>query len=166
MGLTALIPWPYRLLAVALLAVALMGFGWVKGAGHVQAQWDAAEARQQAVVAGVKIRQAETTVTVVTKYVDRVQYVRTSAAAIEKEIPIYVPLDTPALPGGFRLLHDAAVRGEPADPARGLDAAPVAAQDLARTLAANYAACRETGEQLIALQEWVGQMRGADEVPE
>lgn len=34
-----LIPWPYRLLALALLAVTLIGFGWVKGAEHVQAQW-------------------------------------------------------------------------------------------------------------------------------
>ena len=31
----SLIPWPYRLLALAALAVALIGFGWVKGAGHV-----------------------------------------------------------------------------------------------------------------------------------
>ena len=28
----SLIPWPYRLLALAALAVALIGFGWVKGA--------------------------------------------------------------------------------------------------------------------------------------
>ena len=38
----SLIRWPYRLLALAALAVALIGFGWVKGAGHVQARWDAA----------------------------------------------------------------------------------------------------------------------------
>jgi len=34
----ALVPLPYRLPALALLAVALVGFGWVKGAGHVQAE--------------------------------------------------------------------------------------------------------------------------------
>ncbi|MEY1660856.1 hypothetical protein [Isoalcanivorax beigongshangi] len=39
-----LIPWPYRWLAIAALAVALIGFGWIKGAGHVQAQRDAAAA--------------------------------------------------------------------------------------------------------------------------
>ena len=42
----SLIPWPYRLLALAALAVALIGFGWVKGAGHVQARWDAAVQQQ------------------------------------------------------------------------------------------------------------------------
>jgi len=41
-----LIPWPYRWLAVAALAVALIGFGWVKGAGHVQSKWDAAAQQQ------------------------------------------------------------------------------------------------------------------------
>lgn len=41
-----LIPWPYRLLALAALGVALVGFGWVKGAGHIQAQWDAAIQQQ------------------------------------------------------------------------------------------------------------------------
>lgn len=34
MGLTALIPAPYRWLALALLAAALVGFGWLKGAEH------------------------------------------------------------------------------------------------------------------------------------
>lgn len=37
----SLIPWSYRWLALALAAAALIGFGWIKGAGHVQAQWDA-----------------------------------------------------------------------------------------------------------------------------
>ena len=41
-----LIAWPYRLLALIALAVALLGFGWVKGAAHVQAQWDAAIQQQ------------------------------------------------------------------------------------------------------------------------
>lgn len=59
MKLTALIPAPYRALALALLAAALVGFGWVKGAGHVQDKWDAAEgARAQAVTEAVLARVA------------------------------------------------------------------------------------------------------------
>lgn len=59
--MTGLIPWPYRLLAMVLLAAALFGAGWVKGMQHgaadhaefaarVAALGDAAEARTSATV--------------------------------------------------------------------------------------------------------------------
>lgn len=59
--MTGLIPWPYRLLALTLLAAALFGAGWVKGMQHgaadhaefaarVAALGDAAEARTRATV--------------------------------------------------------------------------------------------------------------------
>ena len=70
-----LIPWPYRWLAVAALAVALIGFGWVKGAGHVQSKWDAAAQQQTLQAAAIRERQAQATVKVVTQYVDRVRVV-------------------------------------------------------------------------------------------
>ncbi len=54
-----LIPWPYRWLAVAALAAVLIGFGWIKGAGHVQAQWDAAVQKQTLQAAAVRERQAQ-----------------------------------------------------------------------------------------------------------
>jgi hypothetical protein len=72
----SLIPWPYRLLVLVLLAAALIGFGWVKGAGHVQTEWDAAVQQQTLQVATVRQKQAEATVKVVTQYVDRVRVVR------------------------------------------------------------------------------------------
>ena len=62
----SLIPWPYRLLALAALGVALIGFGWVKGAGHVKAQWDAAVQEQTLQAAAVGERQAQATVKFVT----------------------------------------------------------------------------------------------------
>ena len=71
-----LIPWPYRWLALVLLAAALIGFGWIKGAGHVQAQWDAAAQQQTLQAAAIRERQAQATVKVVTQYVDRVRVVR------------------------------------------------------------------------------------------
>lgn len=46
MGPLSLVPWPYRLLIVAVLAAALVGVGWVKGASHVQAEWDAEVVKQ------------------------------------------------------------------------------------------------------------------------
>jgi len=142
------------------LAAAVFVTGWVKGAGQVQARWDAATGAQAVAVVTVKQRQAEATVQVVTQYVDRVHTVREVGQTIIKEVPVYVPADSPALPGGFRLLHDAAARGELPDAARAADAPGVPAQDLADTLAANYLTCRETAEQLTALQAWVAQQRG------
>ena len=146
---------PYRWLAMLVLAVAVFATGWVKGASQVQARWDAATGTQAVAVVTVKQRQAEATVQVVTQYVDRVHTVREVGQTIIKEVPVYVPADSPALPGGFRLLHDAAARGELPDATGAADAPAVPAQDLAATLAANYLACRENAEQLTALQGWI-----------
>jgi hypothetical protein len=43
----ALIPAPYRILAIALLAVALVGFGFVKGVQHESAKADVRQAAQE-----------------------------------------------------------------------------------------------------------------------
>lgn len=149
------VPLIYRWLALLALAGALLAFGWVKGAGHVQARWDTATTKDSLHVAVVKQKQTEATVRVVTKYVDRVRTVHVAGETIIKEVPVYVPSDTPDLPGGFRVLHDAAALGQPRAPARVADAPSVSAQDVAATIAANYLTCRETAEQLTALQEWV-----------
>ena len=161
-----LIPWPYRWLAVAALAVALIGFGWVKGAGHVQAQWDAAAQQQTLQTAAARQRQAEATVKVVTQYVDRVRVVREKGDTIIKEVLVYVPVQADAactINRGFVRLHDAAAAGELPEPARDSDAAAagLALSTVAGTVAANYQTCHATAEQLKALQSWVGDMTSA-----
>jgi hypothetical protein len=111
-----LIPWPYRWLAVAALGVALVGFGWVRGAGYVQAQWDAAVQKQTLQAAAIRERQAQGTVKVVTQYVDRVRVVCEKGDTIIKEVPVYVPVQADAactINRGFVRLHDAAAAGEP-----------------------------------------------------
>lgn len=160
MNLTSLVPLPYRLLALALLAVVLLGFGWVKGASHVQGEWDAAIGKQALQVATVKVKQAEATVQVVTKYVDRVKVVRETGDTIIKEVPVYVTAEAEAacvLSRGFVRLHDAAAAGRIPEPAGGADASPagIALSSVAGTVADNYGRCHENAEQLTALQEWV-----------
>jgi len=56
-----LIPLPYRLLAIATLIASCVGFGWVKGAGHVQDAWDAATVRQSLIVAHIQAKQTQAT---------------------------------------------------------------------------------------------------------
>lgn len=158
-----LIPWLYRWLALVLLAAALIGFGWVKGANHVQAQWDAAIQQQALQVAAVRERQAQATVKVITEYVDRVRVVREKGETIIKEVPVYVPVQADAactINSGFVRLHDAAAAGELPEPARDADATAtgIALSAVAGTVAANYQTCHENAEQLRALQTWVREM--------
>ena len=163
-----LIPRPYRWLAIAALAVALTGLGWVKGAGHVQSQWDAAVHQQTLQIAAVRQRQAEATVQVVTRYVDRVRVVREKGDTIIKEVPIYVPVQADAactINRGFVRLHDAAAAGELPETARDADAAPagLALSAVAGTVAANYQTCHENAEQLRALQAWISEVRAEEQ---
>lgn len=158
-----LIPWPYRWLAVAALAVVLIGFGWVKGVEHVQAKWDAAVRQETLHAATVRQKQAEATVKVVTKYVDRVRVVREEGDTIIKEVPVYVPVQADAactINRGFVRLHDAAAAGELPEPAGDADApaAGIALSAVAGTVAVNYQTCHENAEQLRALQAWVKAM--------
>ena len=154
------VPWPYRLLAITALGVALVGFGWIKGSSHVQAQWDAAVQQQTLQAAAAHDRLAQATVKVVTQYVDRVRVVREKGETIIREAPVYVSAQADAactINRGFVRLHDAAAAGELPEPARDADAAAtgLALSAVAATVAANYQTCHENAEQLRALQAWV-----------
>ena len=162
----SLFPWPYRWLALVLLAAALIGFGWIKGAGHVQAQWYAAVQKQTLQASAVRERQAQATVKVVTEYVDRVRVVREKGDTIIKEVPVYVPVQADAactINRGFVRLHDAAAAGELPESARDADAAAagIALSAVAGTVAANYQTCHENAGQLRALQVWVSELTSA-----
>ena len=162
----SLIRWPYRLLALAALAVALIGFGWVKGTGHVQARWDAAVQQQTLQATAIRERQALATVKVVTEYVDRIRIVREKGDTIVKEVPVYVPVQADAactINRGFVRLHDAAAEGRMPEPARDADApaAGIALSAVARAVATNYQTCHENAEQLRALQAWVSEIPSA-----
>jgi hypothetical protein len=161
-----LISWPYRLLALDALAITLIGFGWIKGAGHVQARWDASIQQQTLHATAVRKRQAQATVEVVTEYVDRVRVVREKGDTIIKEVPVYVPVQADAactINRGFVRLHDAAAAGGLPEPAGDADAtaAGIALSAVAETVAGNYQTCHENAEQLRALQAWLGEMASA-----
>jgi len=159
-----LIAWPYRLLALAALCIALFGFGWLKGTNHVQAQCDAAIAAHQQAQAQLQIQQAEATIQVVTQYVDRIQIVREKGDTLIQEVPVYVPVQADAactVHRGFVSLHDAAAAGELPKPARDADAPAegLALSAVAATVVTNYQTCHENAEQLKALQDWIRQTR-------
>lgn len=148
-----------KLIIFALIVGLLFLTGWVSRGWYA----DSKNADDRIAAAESKIeKQAEQhaiTQRVVTEYVDRIVYVKGKTNEVVKEIPVYIPADS-MLPGGFRLLHDAAVRSEFPESARSADASPVNTQDVARTVAENYGTCNEFREQLVSLQDWVRRQQG------
>lgn len=163
---------PWQAYAAAALIAAFYFHGTARYAAGVRVTNQARD--EQAAIDAARIdklardlaaaQSAETT-RIVTEYVDRVREVRVAGRTILKEVPVYVHANTPDLPAGFRIVHDAAATGVPPVPgtAPGADAgadsatpaAPVPAQVAAATVADNYATCRETAAQLAGLQQWV-----------
>lgn len=82
---------------------------------------------------------------------------------ITKEVVRYAQLPADRrceLDPAWRVLHDAAATGEPADPARVAAGAaePVADAAALGTVAGNYEQCREYIEQLRGWQRWWGEV--------
>ena len=104
-----------------------------------------------------KERQATVVERVVVEYRDRVKVVKEKGDEVVREVEKLVPADACPLPGGFRVVHDAAASGDlPEDPAgAAAAAAPVEAAAAAETVASNYAICRLEFEKLTALQNIV-----------
>jgi hypothetical protein len=155
MGILAFAIRHWRILALLACVLGLFWFGY-----HTKAKIDAREAEMASLRAAnaslaLQVKQAAATERVVTKYVDRVKVVEGRTRTIIKEVPVYVPADSPLLPPGYRVLHDAAAEGVIPDPARIADAAPVPAQDAASGVIDNYGTCHANAEQLTALQEWI-----------
>ncbi len=152
----------WRAALAVILAVALFAAGWHLGAQRVTARWNAEKAATAKAVQKVASRQAAVTTQVQTRYVDRVRVIHEQGKTLTKEVIRYVPVDFPALPGTFRLFYDAAAAGLPLpDPASGAVAAPVPAQDLARTDADNLTGCRANVEQVKAWQAWAAKEAAA-----
>lgn len=153
-----LIPFHIKVAVAALLAVALVGFGWSMGAGHVQAQRGNDIAEQATRAVKILVKQGQVTERIVTKTIERVRVIRAKTQTVIQEVPVYVPADID-LPGSFRVFHDAVAAGSVPDPAGIPHAATVTARAVAETVATNYGICHETAEQLKGLQEWVTEMR-------
>lgn len=112
-------------------------------------------AEQAAAAVPIIAGQSKVTERVVTKYVEVEKKIYLAGKTIIKEVEIYVPRTDPDLPGGFRLFFDSSATGQVPDPAGIADAAPVAAQDVATTIAENHTACLVNAARLTSLQEWV-----------
>jgi hypothetical protein len=130
-----------------------------QGAAEVQGRWDAAATIEAQQRRDLEVKQDKVTTKVEIQYRDRVQTVKVKGDTIIKEIVHYVPIDSPDLPAGFRVLHDAAAENELPDPARIADAAPVPAATVAETVAANYTGCHANAVAIEEWQNWANQQK-------
>lgn len=154
------IPWQAWLLS----GLALSFYGWGvlqhhRGAAEVQKQWDDSISRGKVIVDTLRAGQNKVTTVIETKYKDRVQVIHEKGKTITKLVPQFIPADSCDLPGGFRLLHDAAVSGTIPSAAEGVDAAPVPVTTAATTITENYTTCKAAISDLEGMREWAQQQR-------
>lgn len=157
------------ILAALLVIVLLLGVavalvqqrridGIARQRDNAEAERDAAKQERNALSGDAKV---------ITRYVDRVQYVREAGATIVKEVPVYVTPEADRacpVPAGFVRVHDAAAENRPlAGPAGDPDApaAGIALSTVASTVTDNYTTCHAIREQLIGLQDAVRQRQAS-----
>jgi len=106
----ALIPAPYRILALVVLALALVAFGWVKGAQHGQVRLEAYQVAEERIANGqrdanrTRARKAEEKQAAQTVYRDR--FITNTVTEVRY---VTQPLAACPVPGpAVRLLNDAA----------------------------------------------------------
>ena len=150
------IPYQVWFLIGAVLAFWLYGvWQYNKGQADVQSKWDASVARGKVLVEELKDKSLTVNMIVDTQWKERVEYIYERSDPIIKEIPIYIPVDTPDLPGGFRVLHDAAVNltGLPGTPSS-VEAAPVPVRTAAETITLNYQKCHLWRAEALSWRQW------------
>lgn len=123
------------------------------GKHHVQVKWDASIERGKTIVADLEAKANRVNTKIVTKYVDRVRVIHEKGDTIVKKIPIYIPTTTPDLPGGFRLLHDAAATAQVPSEAS-LPGQPVSVRAATETITTNYQRCLVWRAELDAWDQW------------
>lgn len=125
------------------------------GRDSVQALWDEATRKSNEQVRGLaaSLMQANSRVEVITE--TKVQTVVERGETIIKKVNIYVPVNTPDLPAGFRLLHDAAaLQTDIADSSEIASAGTVPVAAAATTIVGNYTACHKNEALLAGWQLW------------
>lgn len=111
--------WFHLIMAAAVVMV--LWWAYAAGKESVQKDWDASVARGLIEVAKLKEKQVVVTTKVETVYLDRVTTVKEKGDVIVKQVPVYIPADSCALPAGYRILHDSAAKGIVPDSIDGVD---------------------------------------------
>lgn len=151
-----MIPFPVKILAIVFILLGAVGYGYMKGSAHAEAELQRFAAESATKVAELEKKNAEISGKVVTEFVDRTNTIR------EKE---YVYLDSAknnvpsqsVLSNGWVFTHDASATNGDADATRSSDASPsgIADNEALITIISNYSRCQQNAVQLIELQRWI-----------
>jgi hypothetical protein len=136
----------------------ILGFGYwsyKRGQHDIQAKWDAAIERGKVLVEDLKKKQTSVTEKIVTVTVEKEKIVYEKGKTITKLIPQYIPVGSCDLPGGFRLLHDAAATNTLPEAPRGVEAFPVPVATATETITGNYTFCHAELTKYHGLWQWV-----------
>lgn len=148
------------ILVVLLFALTLMGFGFVTGRDFEKDRQEATTIASLRESLATTERHLSSVQEIAAKQSKARAKVRTITKEIIREVPIRIPADSPPLPGGFRVLHDAAAAGTQVDSSApgGTDATPVPPQAAAETIAENYGEYHDLAERHRGLQDYVRQV--------
>lgn len=125
-----------------------------KGQDETQKRWDLSVERGKVLVEQLEKNSLTVNMIVDTQFKTRVEYIQGATKTIVKEIPIYIPVDTPDLPAGFRVLHDAAALAEVPTTSGSIEAAPVPVRTAAETITLNYQQCHLWRSEVEAWRVW------------
>lgn len=152
------IPWQVFACAGVMLVLSAIGYGlYDLGRDHKQADWDKSVERGQVIVDGLKAKQGSITISGEIRFVERVKIIKEKADVIEKRINVYIPVNTPDLPSGFRVLHDSAALGTV--PGAPTDGSPVSVRDVTSTVNRNYQVCHQWKAALDEQVRWGQEQR-------
>jgi hypothetical protein len=159
MGLLSIIPMGYRLIALALLVVAIFGYGWFRGNEHGTQKLIDYQAEQAKEAVRIVTARGAVTEKIVTKYIEVVGKTKTVTQTVEKETVRYetLKLDRNILSVAAVSLHDSAADNAVPSAAKSIDGTPsgVETAALVSTCTANYAIYHTVADRLRGLQGWV-----------
>jgi hypothetical protein len=130
-----------------------------RGQGEVQDRWNASVERGKVIVKNLEAGQGKVTTKIEVQYKDRVKVIHEKGNTITKLVTKYIPVGTPDLPGGFRLLHDSAVYNTVPGTTEGVDSAPVPVATATTTITRNYTTCNAAISDLEGTRQWIREQR-------
>lgn len=145
------IPWQVYACAGFLLYTFIV---WQWAQHYVYKDWNASTEKGRAIVDQLKKDAKKVNTVIDTQWKERTEYIYVKGDTIVKEIPKYIPIGTPDLPGGFRVLHDAAATSTVPGPASSVEATPIGVEDATKTIVTNYTQCLIWREEAVTWRQW------------